>query len=122
MSTIGDVARDFTALLRAGDFEAAAARYLAVDVTSVTPRRRTAKSPDTRYGHVAAHDQSSKWIGAGCIDDLSVDGPFVTGDQFALFMDMMIVDRTTGAAWPFAEIAVFTVRGAKITEERYFYD
>ena len=61
------------------------------------------------------------WLEAKQINDLTVDGPFVTRNQFALFLDMMITNRASGNSQPFTEIAVFTVRDAKITEERYFY-
>ena len=56
------------------------------------------------------------------IEELSIDGPFITGNQFALFLDMVMIDRASGAATPFSEIAVFTVHGARITEERFFHD
>ncbi len=52
----------------------------------------------------------------------SVDGPFVTGDQFALFLDMLITDPQSGRAKPFTEIAIVTVRDARIIEERFFYE
>lgn len=42
--------------------------------------------------------------------------------QFALFLDMVIVDPATGAREPFTEIALYTVRGGHIAEERFFYD
>jgi len=34
-----------------------------------------------------------------------MEGPFVNGDQFALLMDMVIVNRTTGERQPFKESA-----------------
>ncbi|MEY4268926.1 MAG: hypothetical protein RLZZ58_142 [Pseudomonadota bacterium] len=115
MTSVNEIAQDFTALLRAGEFDAAAARHCAADVTSVEPGATSDGCPVT-------HRRNPIWSGADGIDDLSIDGPFVTGDQFALFLDMMIVDRDSGAVQPFTEIALYTVRGARITEERYFYD
>ncbi len=47
---------------------------------------------------------------------------FITGDQFALFLDMLIIDADSGHARPFTEIAIFTVRDRRIVEERFFYD
>jgi len=35
---------------------------------------------------------------------------------------MVIVERYDDNSWPFVKIALFTECGAKITEERYFYD
>ncbi len=45
-----------------------------------------------------------------------------SGNQFTLFLDMLMIDRSSGTATPFSEIAVFTVRNAQIAEERYFHD
>ena len=61
-------------------------------------------------------------FGAAKIDEIGIDGPFVTGDQFALFLDLVIVNPASGGRQPFTEIALYTVRGGQIAEERYFYD
>lgn len=122
MASIDDVARDFTSMLRLGQFEAAGARYWADAVTSVEPTDLPSGIPAFVFGIEAARDKARLRFGIGCIDDLGIDGPFVTGDQFALFLDMLITDPATGQAQPFTEIAVFTVRDGRIIEERFFYD
>jgi hypothetical protein len=53
------------------------------------------------------------------MEDISIDGPFVTGNQFALFIDMQIVDLASGKRRHFAEIATFVMQGNKIFEERF---
>ena len=122
MCTVDDVARDFTAMLRLGQFEAAGEQFWAGDVTSIEPADLPGGIPARVSGIEAARCKSKFRFGTSRIDDLEIDGPFVTGNQFALFMDMVIVDRASGEGQPFTEIAVFTVRDAKITEERFFYD
>ncbi len=122
MATIDDVARDFTAMLRLGQFEAAGARFWADDITSFEPADLSGGIQAFVGGIDAVRAKSESWFAASRIEDLSIDGPFITGDQFALFMDMAIVDRASGTAQPFTEIALFTVRNGQITEERYFYD
>ena len=113
-----DVARDFTAMLRLGQFAAAGEAYWADDVTSIEP----GNTPETAFGIEATRAKSKNWLGANRIDDLSIDGPFVTGNQFALFIDMMIARGADGDVRPFTEIALYTVRDGQISEERYFYD
>ena len=54
------------------------------------------------------------------IEDLNIDGPFVTDDQFALFLDMLITDPTGDTAGPFAEVAILTVHDGRIIEEKVF--
>ncbi len=122
MPAIDTVARDFTAMLRAGQFEAAGEKFWAADVTSIEPMDLPGGIPALVSGIESARDKTRRKFSASRIDDLSIDGPFVTGNQFALFMDMVIVSRSDGEGQPFTEIAIFTVRDAKIAEERFFYD
>lgn len=122
MAGVQDVARDFTALLRQGKFEAAGDRYWADAVASVEPADLPTGIPAFVSGIDAAREKARFRFGTGRIDDLGIDGPFVTGDQFALFLDMLITDPASGNAQPFTEIAIFTVRDGRIIEERFFYD
>jgi hypothetical protein len=122
MATIQDVAQDFTDMLRQGRFVAARERFWASDVRSIEPRDLPDGIAAEVSGIEAARAKTVRWFGSRHIHDLSIDGPFVTGNQFALFLDMMIAGRPSEADQPFTEIAVFTVRDGQISEERYFYD
>ena len=122
MPTTADVARAYTALLRRGAFAAAGERFRAADVKSIEPHAVPGGTAAEVTGIVEARAKNARWSAMQRIDDLTIDGPFVTGNQFALFMDMMVTNRASGEARPFTEIAVFTVCDAKITEERYFYE
>lgn len=122
MAGVQDVARDFTALLRLGQFEAAGDRYWADGVASVEPADLPTGIPAFVSGIDAAREKARFRFGEGRIEDLGIDGPFVTGDQFALFLDMLITDPASGDTQPFTEIAIFTVRDGQIIEERFFYD
>jgi hypothetical protein len=122
MPTVREVACDFTAMLRAGQFEAAGNRFWAPDVTSVEPAELPGGIRATVSGIEAVRTKCNARFGASRIDEIGIDGPFVTGNQFALFLDLVMVDPATGARQPFTEIALYTVRGGQIAEERYFYD
>ena len=122
MQTIHEVARDFTALLRSGKFVAAGDHYWAHDVTSTEPAALPGGTCLTVCGKAATRSKYRARFDAKHIDEIGIDGPFVTGDQFALFLDLVTVDRVSGARQPFTEIALYTVRGGQIAEERYFYD
>ena len=122
MASISEVARDFTDMLRQGQFVAARERFWAADIRSIDPHDLPGGISAEVSGMDAARAKNAHWFGTRHIHDLSIDGPFVTGNQFALFLDMMIADLPSGAGEPFTEIAIFTVRDGKISEERYFYD
>lgn len=113
------VANDFTALWRAGDFRAACDKYWAEDVVSIEPLARDGAAGSVCRGIEAVRARDLAWFTTHAIEDLSLDGPFVTGDHFALFMDMLILHA--GRSTPHSQIAVFTVRDGKIVEERYFH-
>jgi hypothetical protein len=121
MPTTADVARACTSLLRSGEFTAAGDHFWAADIKSIEPRDLPVGSAAEMTGIVAAGGKNALWLGTQWIDELTIDGPFVTGNQFALFMDMMITNCASGDSQPFTQIAVFTVRDGQITEERYFY-
>lgn len=122
MQSIHEVARDFTAMLRAGQFEAAGKRFWATDVVSIEPMDLPGGIRATVSGVDAARTKCVARFGTARIDEIAIDGPFVTGNQFALFLDMVTVDPANGARQPIAEIILYTVRGGRIAEERYFYD
>ena len=122
MAAIDDVARDFTAMLRLGQFEAAGEKFWASEVMSAEPVALSQDVPALSSGREAARRKIRARFAEAEIDDLGIDGPFITGDQFALFLDMLITDPATGKTQPFAEIAIFTVRDGRIIEERFFYD
>ena len=122
MPTADDVARDFTAMLRLGQFAAAGDAWWADDVTSIEPKDLPGGIAAVVSGIEATRSKCHIRFNAAHIDDLSIDGPFVTGNQFALFLDMMIIGGADRALGPFSEIALYTVRDGRISEERYFYD
>ena len=122
MTSIEHIARDFTALLRAGEFETAGDRYWSPDVSSIEPAPLPGGLAAAATGIDATRIKSRTRFGGARIDEIGIDGPFITGDQFALFIDMVLVDPASGARRPFTEIALYTVRGGRIAEERYFYD
>jgi hypothetical protein len=122
MPGIYAVAHEFTAMLRAGQFEAAGNRFWADDVTSIEPAALPGGIAATACGIAAARRKCNARFGAAKIAEIGIDGPFVTGDQFVLFLDLIIVDRASGGSAPFSEIALYTVREGQIAEERYFYD
>ena len=122
MADVTEVARDFTAMLRKCQFVAARERFGASNIRSIEPYDLPDGIAAELSGIEAVRAKTMRWFGSRQVHDVSIDGPFVTGNQFALFLDMMITDRRNGADMPFTEIAVFTVCDGRIIEERFFYD
>lgn len=122
MTSIHEIASQFTAMMRAGQFVAAGNRFWADDVVSMEPTDFEGGKRTTVFGVEAARIKCTASFGTAVVDEIGIDGPFITGNQFALFLDLVTVDPASGARRPFTEIALYTVRGHHIAEERHFYD
>lgn len=122
MTAIDAIASDFTAMLRAGQFEAAGEKYWASDVVSIEPADLPGGIRASVVGIDAARIKCAARFGTALVDEIGIDGPFVTGDQFTLFLDLVTLDPVTGKRRSLTEIALYTVRNNRIAEERHFYD
>ena len=122
MTRIHEIARQFTAMMRAGQFVAAGDRYWADDVVSLEPAESAGGYRTTVSGIEATRIKCAASFGTAVVDEIGIDGPFITGNQFALFLDLVTVDPASRARRAFTEIALYTVRGHHIAEERHFYD
>lgn len=121
MTTAGDVACGYTAMLREGRFVAAGERYWSDDITSLEPTALPGEQASVVCGIVATRNRCRARFRDVRVDDLSIDGPFVTGNQFALFVDMIIASGAGETGVSFTEIALYTVRRGRIIEERHFH-
>lgn len=117
---ISEVATDFVKLWRAGEFSAAGEKYWAEDVVSIEPHDLPDGTAAVCQGIEAVRAKTLHWLATHGIEDLSLDGPFVTGNRFAVFIDVLIVHA--GKRIPHDQIVVFAVRDGRIIEERHFYD
>jgi len=118
--TTSEVAADFTALWMAGQFRAAGEKYWAEEVVSIEPHALSDGNDAEYRGIESVRAKNLEWFATHGIEDLSLDGPFVTGDRFAIFADMLVAHA--GRRTPHSRIAVFAVRDGKIIEENFFYE
>ena len=79
MANVHDIARDFTDMLRQGQFVAARERFWAADVRSIEPQDLPDGIAAEVSGIDAALAKTIRWFGSRHVHDLSIDGPFVTG-------------------------------------------
>lgn len=122
MSDLDDLAHDFSSLIQSGQAVAAAEKYWAQNISSIEPASSPDGNPAIVTGFTPALKKLERWMADNAMDEILVDGPFITGEYFALFIDMEIIRRATGKREPFSEIAVYSVRAGKIIEERHFHE
>ena len=125
MQSLTEIANDYAALMAAGEPLVAAEKYWASDIIALEPVKSGSNSPAVATGKPAALTRLKRWLDDNAMSEVLIDGPFITGNQFALFIDMEITrltnGRATGKRQPFSEIATYTVCDGLITEERFFY-
>jgi limonene-1,2-epoxide hydrolase len=118
ISATAEIAAAFTAMLKTGDHEGAAARFNSPDIVSI----EAMDGPMARIqGTAAVKAKSDWWYGAHEIHSASAEGPYVNGDQFSVIFAMDITKREDDLRLQMQEVGLYTVKDGRITEERFFY-
>lgn len=116
--TTAELAKDFTEILKQGNDEAAAAKYNADDIVSYEAMEGPMA---VCHGKEAVKQKGDWWRDNHEVHGGSIDNPFVNGDQFALRFKYDVTPKATGKRITLDEVGLYTVKGGKITEERFFY-
>ena len=111
------IADDFTAMLKAGEFEAAGEKYWSEDVRSVEPMEGA--MGDIR-GVDAVRGKGKWWSENHEVHSASAVGPFVNHDQFIVDFEMEVTFKGDGQRRHLKESGLYTVREGRIVEERFF--
>ena len=117
MDTRG-IAADVVALAKAGDLDGIGAKYWAENVVSI----EAMEGPMGRIeGRAAVEAKGAWWYGAHEVHSVETSGPWVNGDQFSVRWVMDVTVKDSGDRMTMDEIALYTLSGGKIVEERFFY-
>jgi ketosteroid isomerase-like protein len=113
-----ELAAAFTAMLKADQHEEAAAQFNSPDIVS----REAMEGPMAEVRGTEALRQKAEWWYANHeVHGAVAIGPFVNGDQFAVVFKMDVTVKETGVREQMEEVALYTVAGGKIVEERFYY-
>ena len=118
--SVKDIADDLVALCRAGKSEEASAKYHADDIVSIEAMGPPGMDLAAR-GKAAVEAKSAWWYANHDVQRVDVEGPFINGDQFAVKFIIDMTEKATGQAHHMSEVALYTVKGDKVVEERFFY-
>jgi ketosteroid isomerase-like protein len=111
------VAQEFSTALKSGDYVKAES-FWADDVLSVEAREGDGKEA---RGREAVHAKGEWWMANHEVHNFNTTGPFINGDQFALLFAIDVTQKASGERIKMDEVALYTVRDGKISEERFFY-
>ncbi len=112
-----DLAKAFTDLCAKGEFDAAGQKFWSDDVISREPMPGDMAE---MKGRKAVEGKGAWWYANNEIHGVKVEGPYVHGDQFAVRFTMDVTPKG-GTRATMDEIGIYTVKGGKIVEERFFY-
>ncbi len=74
-------------------------------------------------GQAAVIQKSERWAAANEIHGEKVRGPYFNGpNEFAVHITFEVTPKATGTRITLEEVAVYTVKGDRITRERFFYE
>ncbi len=113
--SVAEIAQSLVDLCRAGKFEHPYDTLYAENARSV---EGTWKSFE---GIAAIKAKGEEWGRENAVHVLTVNGPFVGTDQFAVHFVFDITPKRTGERMSFAEVGVYTVADGKIVEEKFLY-
>lgn len=116
--TTAELAKDFTDLLKQNDHEGAGEKYNADDIVSCEAMEGPMAVCN---GKEAVKQKGDWWRENHEVHGGSVEGPYVNGDQFAVYFKMDITPKATGERVTMDEMGLYTVKDGKIVEERFYY-
>lgn len=115
------IAKEFTRLCKEGRFEEAGQQFWSDDIVSV----EASDGPMARCaGRKEVEAKGAWWMENHTVHSFVTEGPYVNGDQFALHFAIDLtpkVGEQAGQRTQMNEVGLYTVRGGKIVEERFFY-
>lgn len=115
MST-AEVAKKFTDALKKQDYEAAEALW-SDDIVSY--ENMDGPMAELR-GREAVHGKGVWWFENHTVNNFAAEGPFVHRDQFAVIFRIDVTVKASGERNKMDEVALYTVKNGKVTEERFF--
>jgi ketosteroid isomerase-like protein len=118
--TLQEIANELVAGCREGRERANLDRLYAPDAVSV--EAADMGGGRETQGLAAIHGKHDWWEGAFITHGLTVEGPFVHGDdRFAVIFGMDTENRATGERSQGREVAVYHVKDGRIVREEFFY-
>lgn len=115
--SIQTIAHDLVKMCKEGKFAESGEKYWADDVMSIEPMGEHAEIK----GKAAVRSKGEAWEKAHQVHSAHVEGPYINGNQFAVRFKLDITEKASGKRQSMEEIALYTIRKDKISEERFFY-
>ncbi|WP_413581017.1 SnoaL-like domain-containing protein [Bdellovibrio sp. HCB288] len=77
--------------------------------------------PAESRGKQNALKKNLEWEKKMEVHSSQIDGPFPSGDRFAVHFNYDATDKETNKRWAMEEVGIYTVKDGKIVKEEFFY-
>jgi ketosteroid isomerase-like protein len=114
------VGQELVELCRAGRNGDAIERFYSKDIVSVEPSGTPEMPAETR-GIDAVHTKHKWWTDNMEVHSADVRGPYVAGDEFAVYYDYDTTFKPAGQRSTMREMALYSVKDGQIVREEFFY-
>ena len=118
--TTHEVAAQLVALCRDGKYLDAVNTLYANDIVSIEAVDYQGLGREMR-GKDAIVAKNTGWLQDNDVHTVTVKGPFVSPETFAIHYSFEWTRRASGEHVQFAEVGVYTVDDGKITREEFLY-
>lgn len=119
--TLKDIAQAVVEANRTNAVEQLLERHYAADCVSVEAAAM-GEAPREAAGLEAIRGKHAWWNSAMEMHGGEVDGPYLfEPDRFAVRFTMDVTDKSTGKRSQGEEVAIYTVKDAKIVREEFYY-
>ncbi len=118
--TTAEVANKLVALCRDGKFLEAIDTLYADNIASVEAQPWPGSGRET-HGKEAVRGKSVWWFENNDVHGVTVTGPFVGPDRFAVVFNFDYTRKNDGQRVQFSEAAVYNVENGKIIRDEFLY-
>lgn len=119
--TTTDIAHELVDLCRAGKNSEAIEKLYSPDIVSIEPFSHGPDFPAKVEGIERIRAKNQVWAESSTLHKLTVEGPFVSQEQFAVRFTMDVTPKATGQRVQATELALYSVADGKIVREEFYY-
>lgn len=121
MPSVSEIANDLVQHCSRGDFSSVLDKHYSDDIVSIEPVDGPGM-PARQQGIAAIRAKNQWWVENHDVHSVSVEGPFVSEEQFAVRFRFDVTFKPTGKRMQMMEMALYTVKDGKIAQEEFFYN
>ena len=115
-----EIGKEFCQLCQQGKNMEAIEKLYSPEIKSIEAQSME-NMPKEQHGMDAIKKKNQWWLENHEVHSVSLKGPYPNGDQFSVFYDYDVTNKTQNKRVQMQEVGLYTVKDNKIVKEEYFY-